>query len=82
MSSMGHSEEWLLFESFAGAPRPWGMQWDPRRQWPRPHRPPLQFLVSVLGAHNPCLRLCFLGTWTDTDAEALGNGWGDIGKAG
>lgn len=36
MSSMGHSEEWLLFESFAGAPRPWGMQWDPAGSGPAP----------------------------------------------
>lgn len=82
MSSMGHSEEWLLFETLTGAPCPWGVQWDTHRQWTRPHRLPLQFLVSVLGARNPCLRLCFLRTWTETDAEALGDGSGDIGKAG
>lgn len=54
----------------------------PPNSGPIPQSSFVAVVVLALGVYNPCLRLCFAGTLTETEAGARGNGWGDTGEAG
>ena len=54
----------------------------PPPRGPIPQSSFVAVVVLALGVYNPCLRLCFVGTLTETEAGVLGNGWGDTGEAG